>query len=160
METEQRTATVTTPSEREIRIERIFDAPRDLVFATMTDPELIPQWWGPHGTTTVVETMEPRAGGLWRFLSEDCDGNKNDFRGVFREVSPPERLVQTFEWEGLPGHVAVETATFEDLGERTRMVNVTIFHSGEERDGMLASGMEKGMSETFERLDALLAERR
>lgn len=159
MATEQRTATVTTPSEREIRIERVFDAPRALVFATMTDPELIPQWWGQHGTTTVVEVMEPRAGGLWRFVGEDCDGGKQAFRGVFREVTPPERLVQTFEWEGMPGHVAVETATFEDLGEQTRMVNVTIFHTAEERDGMLASGMEKGMNETLERLDALLAER-
>jgi uncharacterized protein YndB with AHSA1/START domain len=160
MATEQKTATVTTPSEREIHIERIFDAPRDLVFATMTDPELVPEWWGPHGTTTVVEQMEPRAGGLWRFSTEDCDGNKNAFRGVYREVSPPGRLVQTFEWEGLPGHVAVETSTFEDLGEQTRLVNVTVFHTAEERDGMLQSGMERGMNETFERFDALLASRR
>lgn len=159
MATEQK-ATVTTPSEREIHVERFFEAPRDLVFATMTDPELIPQWWGPHGHTTVVETMEPKDGGLWRFVSEDRDGNRYGFRGVYREVSPPERLVQTFEWEGMPGHVAVETSTFEDLGDRTRMVNVTIFHTKEERDGMLASGMEKGMNETLERLDALLAGRR
>jgi uncharacterized protein YndB with AHSA1/START domain len=160
MAAEQQIATVTTPTEREIRIERIFDAPRELVFATMTDPELIPEWWGPHGTTTVVEVMEPRAGGLWRFISEDCDGNKTAFRGVYREVTPPERLVQTFEWEGMPGHVSVETATFEDLGERTRIVNVTVFHTPEERDGMLQSGMERGMNETFERLDAVLAARR
>jgi uncharacterized protein YndB with AHSA1/START domain len=160
MATEQQTAKVSTPSEREIHVERIFDAPRDLVFATMTDPELVPEWWGPHGTTTVVEQMEPRTGGLWRFSTEDCDGNRTAFRGVYREVSPPDRLVQTFEWEGLPGHVAVETSTFEDLGGQTRLVNVTIFHTAEERDGMLQSGMERGMNETFERFDALLASRR
>ena len=160
MAIEQQTAKVTTPSEREIHVERIFDAPRELVFATITDPELIPEWWGPHDTTTVVEQMEPRAGGLWRFSTEDCDGNKTAFRGVYREVSPPHRLVQTFEWEGMPGHVAVETSTFEDLGERTRLVNVTVFHTAEERDGMLQSGMERGMNETFERFDALLASRR
>jgi uncharacterized protein YndB with AHSA1/START domain len=160
MAAERQIASVTTPSEREIRVERIFDASRELVFATMTDPALIPEWFGPHGTTTVVDRMEPHAGGLWRFTSEDCDGNKTAFRGVYREVSPPERLVQTFEWEGMPGHVSVETNTFEDLGEQTRLVGVTVFHTPEERDGMLSSGMERGMNEAFERLDALLAARR
>jgi uncharacterized protein YndB with AHSA1/START domain len=75
-------------------------------------------------------------------------------------LAPPDRLVQTFEWERMPGHVAVETSTFEDLGEQTRLVNVTTFHTAEERDGMLQSGMERGMNETFERFDALLASRR
>jgi len=158
MATEQQIAKVTTPSEREIRVERIFDAPRDLVFATITDPELIPQWFGPEGT--VVEVMEPRAGGLWRFHTEDCDDGKASFRGVYREVMPPERIVQTFEWEGMPGHVSVETQTLEDLGEQTRLVSVTLFHTSEERDGMLESGMERGMNEAFERLDGLLAARR
>jgi uncharacterized protein YndB with AHSA1/START domain len=157
MATEQKTATVTTPTDREIRVERIFEAPRERVFATMTDPELIPQWWGPHDTKTVVEEMEPVTGGLWRFQAEDCDGNKTLFRGVYREVSPPERLVQTFEWDGMPGRVSVETATLEDLGERTRVVSVSIFYTSEERDSMLSSGMERGMNETYERLDALLA---
>ncbi|MBS1878230.1 MAG: SRPBCC family protein [Actinobacteria bacterium] len=160
MATEQQIATVTTPSEREIRVERVFDAPRDLVFATMTDPELIPQWWGQHGTTTAVEVMEPRAGGLWRFHSQDCDGNEVSFRGVYREVTAPERIVETFEWEGMPGYVCLETGILEDLGERTRLVSVTTFFTTEERDGMLQSGMERGMNETFERFDALLAARR
>ena len=160
MATEQRTATVTTPSEREIRVERTFDAPRDLVFATMTDPELIPEWWGPHGTTTVVEVMEPRTGGLWRFHSEDCDGNKTSFRGVYREVTAPERFVQTWEWEGMPGYVCLETQSFEDFGEQTKLVSTTIFFHAEERDGLLSSGMEKGMNESFERFDALLETRK
>jgi uncharacterized protein YndB with AHSA1/START domain len=150
-------ATVTTPTDREIRIEREFDAPRDRVFAAYTDPELIPEWWGPRGTTTVVDRMDVRAGGSWRFVSRDADGGETAFRGTYREVTPPERLVQTFEWEGLPGHVSVETAVFEDLGDRTRVTTVSLFHTTEERDGMLESGMEGGMNETYARLDELLA---
>ncbi|MBA2241116.1 MAG: SRPBCC family protein [Solirubrobacterales bacterium] len=148
---------VTTPAEREIVTERIFNAPRDRVFAAMTDPELIPQWWGPHGTTTSVDRMEVEHGGAWRFVIRNEDGSETGFPGTYREVSPPERTVQTFEWEGMPGHVIVETARFEDLGEQTKYVNVSLFHTTEERDGMLASGMEAGQAETFERLDELLA---
>jgi uncharacterized protein YndB with AHSA1/START domain len=150
-------ATITTPTEREIRIERVFAAPRDRVFAVYTDPALIPEWWGPHGTTTIVDRMDVRPGGHWRFVGRDEDGSETAFRGTYREVSPPERIVQTFEWEGMPGHVSVETATFEDLGDRTRVVTVSIFHTTEERDGMLHSGMEGGLQETYDRLDALLA---
>jgi uncharacterized protein YndB with AHSA1/START domain len=154
---EARTATVTTPSDREIRAERIFDAPRDRVYAAYTDPELIPQWYGPRGTTTVVDKMDVRVGGAWRFVMPSPDGSETAFRGTYREVTPPERIVQTFEWEGMPGHVAVETATFEDLGDRTKVTTVSLFHTPEERDGMLASGMERGMNETYARLDELLA---
>jgi uncharacterized protein YndB with AHSA1/START domain len=149
--------TITIPSDREIRIEREFDAPRDVVFATFTDPKLIPEWWGPRGRTAVVDHMDVRPGGSWRFVIENSDGVETAFRGTYREVSPPERIVQTFEWEGMPGHVAVETATFEDLGGRTRIVTTSIFHTTEERDGMLSSGMEKGANETYERFDELLA---
>ena len=148
---------VTTPTEREIHIERVFDAPRDRVFAAHTDPELIPQWWGPRRTTTVVEELDARTGGAWRFLMRDEDGSEIVFRGIFREVTPPERIVQTFEWDGMPGYVSVETANFEDLGDRTRIVSTSIFHTPEERDGMIESGMETGMNETFARLDELLA---
>jgi uncharacterized protein YndB with AHSA1/START domain len=151
------TAVVTTPSDREIRIERVFDAPRDRVFAVYTDPELIPEWWGPRGMTATVDRMDVRPGGGWRFVVRGADGGETAFRGTYREVTPPERIVQTFEWEGLPGHVSVETATFEDLGERTRVTTVSTFHTTEERDGMLASGMESGLNETYARLDELLA---
>jgi len=149
--------TVTTPSDREIVSERVFDAPRDRVFAAFTDPELIPQWWGPRDQTTIVDQMDVRPGGAWRFVIRDSDGAENGFRGTYREVSPPERIVQTFEWEGMPGHVLVETVTLEDLGGRTKMTNISLFHTTEERDGMLASGMESGMSESHDRLDELLA---
>ena len=150
-------ATVTTPADREIRVEREFDAPRDRVFALFTDPELIPEWWGPRNTTTIVDEMDVRTGGRWRFVMRDADGNESGFRGAFREVTPPERIVQTFEWEPMAGHVSVETAEFEDLGDRTRVVTTSIFHTTEERDGMLASGMEGGLQETYERFDELLA---
>jgi uncharacterized protein YndB with AHSA1/START domain len=145
--------------DREIRIERVFNAPRDRVFAAFTDPELIPRWWGPRQYTTRVEKMDVRPGGEWHFVHEG--GNEEDnhgFRGEYREVTPPERLVQTFEWLGMPGHIAVETAAFEDLGERTRLVTTSVFDSTEDRDGMIASGMESGLSETYERLDEVLAE--
>jgi uncharacterized protein YndB with AHSA1/START domain len=151
------TATLTTPTDREIHVERVFDAPRDRVFAAFTDPELIPEWWGPRETTTVVDEMDVRPGGSWRFVMRNADGSEDGFRGTYREVTPPERIVQTFEWEGMPGHVSVETATFEDLGERTKVTTTSLFHTTEERDGMLESGMERGMNETYARLDELLA---
>ncbi|MEA2234541.1 MAG: hypothetical protein QOD83_4357 [Solirubrobacteraceae bacterium] len=154
---QQTIAAITTPTDREIRIERVFDAPRDRVFAAFTDPELIPQWWGPRDTTTVVDQMDVRTGGSWRFVMQDSDGSQNGFRGTYREVTPPERIVQTFEWEGMPGHVSVETATFEDLGDRTKLTTTSIFHTPEERDGMLSSGMERGLNETYARFDELLA---
>jgi uncharacterized protein YndB with AHSA1/START domain len=150
-------AAITTPTDREIRVERVFAARRERVFAVYTDPELIPEWYGPRGGTTIVDRMEVRAGGGWRFVYRDADGSETAFRGTYREITPPERIVQTWEWEGMPGHVSVETATFEDLGDRTRVVTVALYHTTEERDGMLASGMEGGMNETYERLDEVLA---
>jgi len=150
-------ATITTPADREIHVERVFAAPRDRVFAVYTDPELIPEWWGPHGTTTIVDRMDVRPGGGWRFVSRDSDGSETAFRGTYREIAPPDRIVQTFEWEGMPGHVSVETATFEDLGDRTRVRTVALFLTTEDRDGMIASGMEGGLNETYDRLDAVLA---
>ncbi len=151
------TATITTPTEREIRIERIFEAPRDRVFAVFTDPELIPEWWGMRDSTTIVDKMDVRTGGDWRFVSREADGSETAFRGSYREITPPERVVQTFEWEGMPGYVCLETATFEDLGERTKLVTTSLFYTTEERDGMLGSGMESGVNETYARLDELLA---
>ncbi len=156
-QTQARRATITTPTEREIRIERVFDAPREAVFRLYTDPARIPEWWGPHGTTTEVDEMDVRTGGRWRFIAHDADGGQSAFRGAYREVVPSERIVQTFEWEPMAGHVSVETATFEDLGDRTKVTTVSLFHTTEERDGMLSSGMEHGLNETYERLDAVLA---
>jgi uncharacterized protein YndB with AHSA1/START domain len=149
--------TLTTPGDREIRVEREFDAPLERVFATYLDPELIPQWWGPRDTTTTVDRMDVRPGGDWRFEVRTGDGDETAFRGTYREIVENEKIVQTFEWEGMPGHVSVETATFEDLGGRTRVTTSSIFDTPEDRDGMIASGMEKGMAETYARLDEVLA---
>jgi uncharacterized protein YndB with AHSA1/START domain len=151
------TQRVEAVGDREIRIERTFDAPRDRVFAAYTDPELIPRWWGPREYTTRVVKMDVRAGGDWHFVHEG-GGVDHEFRGTYREVSAPERIVQTFEWLGMPGHVSVETVEFEDLGDRTRIVATSIFHTPEERDGTIASGMESGLTETYDRLDEVLAE--
>ncbi|HEX7609700.1 MAG TPA: SRPBCC family protein [Solirubrobacteraceae bacterium] len=149
--------TLTTPAEREIVSERVYDAPRERVWAAFTDPELIPSWWGPRRLTTIVDRMDVRVGGEWRFVMREPDGQETAFKGVYREVSAPERISQSWEWEGLPGHVIIETATFEDLGGATRVRTTQLFHTPEQRDGMLASGMEGGMTESHERLSELLA---
>jgi len=149
-------STITTPAEREIRIERVFSAPRDRVWKAFTDPALVAQWWG-RGNKLVVERMEVERGGHWRFVEHSSDG-VHGFEGRFREVKPPERLVHTFEWDGMPGHVVVETTVFEDLGDgRTKVVTISLFHTTEERDGMLSSGMEQGLNESYAALDRLLA---
>lgn len=150
--------TFTTPTEREIVSERVFDAPREAVFAAFTDPGLIPKWWGPRHMTTVVDQMDVRPGGVWRFVAHDHDGQEQGFRGIYREVTPPERIVQSFEWEGMPGHVVIDTVIFEDLGERTKLTTISLFHTTEERDGMLSSGMERGLGESHERLEEMLAQ--
>jgi uncharacterized protein YndB with AHSA1/START domain len=155
-ETITRRATITTPSDREIRIERIFDAPRDRVWRAMTDPELLAQWWG-RGNKVVIEKMEFERGGHWR-LVEHSDQGIHGFEGRYREITPPERIVQTFEWDGMPGYVAIETMNLEDLGDgRTKIVNVSLFHTSEERDGMLNSGMEGGLNQSYAALDRVLA---
>ena len=152
-------ATLTTPSDREIRVERIFNAPRDRVWKAMNDPALIAQWWG-RGNKVVVEKHEPVRGGRWRYV-EHSDQGVHGFEGRYREVVPPERVVRTFEWDGMPGHVIVETATLEDLGDgRTKLVSISLFHTTMERDGMMSSGMEGGMNESYAALDRVLASMR
>ena len=152
-------ATLTTPSDREIRVERIFNAPRDRVWKAMNDPALIAQWWG-RGNKLVVEKHEPARGGRWRYV-EHSDHGVHGFEGRYREVVPPERVVRTFEWDGMPGHVIVETATLEDLGDgRTKLVSISLFHTTMERDGMMSSGMEGGMNESYAALDRVLASMR
>jgi len=149
-------STITTPTDREIRIERVFNASRDRVWRAFTDPKLVKQWWG-RGHKLVIERMEVEPGGHWRYVEHGPDG-VHGFEGRYREVTPPERLVHTFEWDGMPGYVAVETVTFEDLGDgSTRAINLTLFHTTEERDGMLHSGMEQGLNESYAALDRLLS---
>jgi uncharacterized protein YndB with AHSA1/START domain len=150
-----RRATVTTPSDREIRIERIFDAPRDVVWRACTEPELIAQWWG-RGNKLVIEKFDFERGGHWRFV-EYSDQGVNGFEGRFREIRPKDRVVQTFEWDGMPGYVVLETAEFTELGDgRTKFVTTSLFFTTEERDGMLQSGMEEGLNQSYIALDRLL----
>jgi uncharacterized protein YndB with AHSA1/START domain len=133
--------TVTTPNELEIRVERIFDAPRAHVFSVWTNPELIPEWWGDG---TIVEEMDVRAGGTYRFRTA-----YGAVEGEFRQVDPPERLVQTFQ-----NHL--QTLEFEDLGEQTRLIQKMSFETTAERDTTMQYGVEEGAKSGFARVDALL----
>ncbi len=151
-----RKATLTTLGDRELRTERVFDAPRALVWQAFTDPALVAQWWG-RGNKLVIERLELERGGHWRFVEHAPEG-VHGFEGRFREVSPPERLSMTFEWDGMPGYVIIENLELQEAGEnRTRVVTVSQFYSTEERDGMLASGMEEGLNQSYAALDRRLA---
>jgi uncharacterized protein YndB with AHSA1/START domain len=150
---------IAEPGKQAVVIMRIFDAPRELVFKAVTDPDLVPQWWGPKSRTTIVDKMAVRPGGVWRFVQRDQDGNEYAFHGVYHEVVPPERLVYTFEFEGMPGHVLLETVTFEEQDGKTRMTDTTVFQSVEDRDGMLKSGMKEGSAVSTDRFVELLANR-
>jgi len=147
------------PGKQELFITREFDAPRELVFKAHTDPELYVQWLGPHGYEMTLETFEPVSGGRYRYLHKDKEGNEYGFHGVFHEMSE-ELMIQTFEFEGLPEHgpVILDTMRLEELpGDRTRITIQSVFQSVSDRDGMIQSGMEKGLNEGYERLDAILA---
>jgi uncharacterized protein YndB with AHSA1/START domain len=151
---------VTTPSDTTIRIERIFNAPRELVWRAYTEPELLVQWLGPRRLELTVEAMDVRPGGSYRWIHRDPTGERYVFSGDYSEVVEPELLVGTFVFDGWPDSVAVDRAEFEDLGDgRTRLVITETFATRGERDGKLQSGMESGMNEGFERLDELLAGR-
>lgn len=144
---------------QEIIITREFDAPRRLVFKAFTHPDLYVQWIGPRGFKTTIDTFQPHSGGSWRYIQQDREGNETAFHGVNHEVLFPERIISTFEWDGLPekGHVILQTTRFEELsGERTRMINQSLFQSMLDRDGMIQSGMEEGVNESYQRLDELL----
>ena len=154
------TTIMAEPGKLDYLITRDFDAPRELVFKAFTDPDLIKQWLCPHALKITIEKYESKDGGVYRYFYEDEKGNKFGFRGVNHEVVAPQRIIATFEFEGLPerGHVALQTARFEALpGGRTRVTSQSVCQSVGDRDGMIASGMERGVREVHERLDELLA---
>ncbi len=156
--TNSTTSTLTFPSEREIAMTRVFNAPRELVFRAYTDPKLVSQWWGQRNSTTTVDKMDVRVGGIWRYVQRDPAGIEYGFNGEYREIVPPERLVSTFEFEGLPGHIVVDSAVFEQLPDvKTKLTVTSLFTSVEDRDRMMQSGMEDGANETWDRLAELLA---
>ncbi|MEO8285226.1 MAG: SRPBCC family protein [Chloroflexota bacterium] len=148
---------VAEPNQHSIVATTIFNAPRDLVFKVMTDPETIPQWWGPRNLTTTVDRMEPWAGGRWRYLVRNAKGDEWAFHGVYHTVEAAMQYVQTFEYEDLPGHISLETSLFEDYEGGTKVTTISVFQSVEDRDGMMQSGMQEGDAETMERLEELLA---
>lgn len=149
-------AKITTPTEREIYIERIVNAPRERVWRAYTEPDLVAQWWG-RGHRLDIEHLDVRRGGRWRWV-EHAPHGVFGFEGRYREVTAPERFVRSFEWDGMPAHVAIETVTFHDLGDgRTKIVTTMQMHTPEERDGFLNSGMQAGMDSAYAELDVLLA---
>ncbi|MEU4680983.1 SRPBCC family protein [Micromonospora sp. NPDC023737] len=143
------------PSDLEITLTRAFDAPRDLVFAAHNQAEHLKQWWG-RGNALDVE-IDFRVGGRYRFVEHAKDGNSYAFRGEFREIVVPERIVQTFEYEGMPGHVVVETLVFTEQDGRTVVAGTSRFDTKQERDGMLDTGMTQGAAESYAALDRHLA---
>jgi uncharacterized protein YndB with AHSA1/START domain len=135
-----------------------YDAPRDLVFETWTDKDLIPSWWGSEGFTTVVEKMEVKPAGAWRFIQRDAAGKEYAFHGIYHDVSRPCRIVSTYEYEGMPGKVILDTITFDELpGSKTRLTSYSVFQSKDDLDGMLEENMEDGSKKSYERLGDLLS---
>ncbi len=142
---------------RTIRVERVFDAPRDLVWRAYSEPELLAQWWG-RGHRLVVERFEFVKGGHWRVV-EHWEGGSAGFEGRFREIEPKTLISQTFEWDGAPGHVSVNTTELSDVdgGRATRVVITSRTYDEQDLEDMMQTGMEAGMAQSHEALDALLA---
>jgi uncharacterized protein YndB with AHSA1/START domain len=140
-----------------VDITREFDAPRDLLFRAHTDPGLLVQWLGPSQYTMVVDRYDVRDGGTWRYIHRDEDGNEYGFHGVFHGTPSLERMVQTFEFEGAPGHVSLDALTFEERNGRTVVRIHSTFQSVEDRDAQVQGGMASGITSGYLRLDELLA---
>ena len=154
--TTNETEIIVDPDVPMVQIIREFDAPPDKVFRAHTDPELVRQWLGPRRHEMIIDHWDCRTGGSYRYVHAS-DGNEFGFHGCFHDVAPS-RIVQTFTFEGFPEQVALETLVLEDLGGgRTRLVAQSLVDSFEARDGFVASGMEGGVREGYERLDELLA---
>jgi uncharacterized protein YndB with AHSA1/START domain len=145
------------PGSLEVRTEREVDAPRDLVFRAFTEPELLVQWLGPRKYEMEIDRYELRDGGRWRYTHRDEAGNEFAFHGVFHGMPTPDAMIQTFEFEGYPGHVSLDTGVLEDRGDKTLIRTVSVFQSVEDRDGMVQSGMADGIREGYERLDEVMA---
>lgn len=152
-----KTSIVAEKGTQDVVISRIFNAPRELVFNTYTDPTTVPDWWGPKRYTTTVDQMDVKKGGIWRYIQRDVEGNEYAFNGVYHEVGSPERLINTFEVEGFPGFVGLVTILFEELPDgKTKFTETTVYQSVEGRDGMIQTGMSEGAIELLDRLEALL----
>ncbi|MFO7448392.1 MAG: SRPBCC family protein [Ignavibacteriaceae bacterium] len=147
---------IAEPGKQEVYFTRTFDAPRELVYQAYTDPDMIPKWWGLKFFKTTVEIMDVWEGGMWRFVHTDPNGKKHAFHGFYHSIEPPEKLVYTFEFEDMPGCVFLETVTFEELDEKTKVTNKSVFQSVEDRDSMINAGMESAAAESMDSLEELL----
>jgi uncharacterized protein YndB with AHSA1/START domain len=160
MKTKKETRIIAEPGKQDVYIIREFDAPRELVFKAHEDPKLIQQWLGPRAHVMKIDYYNSRSGGSYRYTIEDKSGQEiAAFNGAIHEVTAPERIIQTFEFEGLPerGHVTLDTMTFEKLpGNRTKVTTHSVCRSQSDRDAMMASGMESGVNEGYEKLDEIL----
>lgn len=157
MATTATTQIIAEPGVPQIVITREFTAPRELLYRAYVDPDLLVQWLGPRRMTTVIERYEVRDGGTWRYISRDSDGTEYGFRGVFHGTPSPENgIVQTFEFEGAPGHVSLDTLILEERDGKTLVRTNSVYQSVEDRDAMVASGMDEGVNDSMERLDELL----
>ena len=152
-----KTQIIAEPGTPFIKITREFDAPKELLFRAHTEPDLLVQWLGPRGLEMTVDRYEIRDGGTWRYIHKDAAGNEYGFHGVFHGQPSINGIVQTFEFEGAPGHVMLESLTFEERDGKTILRGNSVAQSVEARDAMVESGMETGIVEGYERLDELLA---
>ena len=148
------TEIIIEPGRQDIVFKKVFDAPREIVFRALTDPSLVPSYWGPRMYETIVDVMEPREGGRWRFVIRGPEGDVG-FRGVYHKVTP-ELIVQTTEFEDVPGVPALEWATLEERDGQTHYVAVSLAASVEARDAVVASGMESGARELYDRLEEVI----
>jgi uncharacterized protein YndB with AHSA1/START domain len=144
------------PGTPQMFLTREFAAPREFLFRAHTDPELLVQWLGPRRLTMTIDVYEVRDGGRWRYIHREETGAEHGFHGVFHGTPSVDGIVQTFEWEGAPGHVCLETLTFEERNGKTVLHINDVYQSVEDRDAMLQSGMEDGINESYERLDELI----
>jgi len=151
-----KTQFIAPPGIAELHITHLFDAPIDLVFKTWIDPEAMPHWWGPAYLETTVEHMEPKHGGRYRILQRAPDGKVHGFRGVYHTVEAPHLIISTFEYDGYPNHVSLDTYRFETRGNQTLHTNISVFQSLADRDGMVATGCESGVREMMARMEKLL----
>lgn len=151
------TEIIIEPGRQDIIFRHVFDAPREVVWQALTDPSLIPNWYGPRIYEAIVDEMDVRPGGRWRFINRNAEGVEFGFHGVYHDVVAPERIVQTNEFEGMPGHVGLETGTLTETDGKTLFESIALFPSVEDRDMNVANGMEWGARETYQRLEEVIA---
>jgi uncharacterized protein YndB with AHSA1/START domain len=152
-----KTQVIAEPAVPQVIVTREFAAPRELLFRAYVDPDLLVQWAGPLGLTMTIDHIDLRHGGTWRYISSDAHGNEYSFHGVFHGMPSPDGIVETVEFEGMPGHVCMDTVTFAERGDTTVLTQNTVFQSVADRDEALRSNMAEGMNVSMKRLEKLLA---